>query len=80
MSVGMNISELRRINKMSEEQLAQRLCVDEKTVKSWEQDLTSPTLEQLIGLTEVFGVSVDEIISSGAIKADKYNPDSLDTV
>lgn len=47
---------------LSQEELGQRLLVSRQTVSLWENGQTAPTIDNLIRLKEVFGVSVDELL------------------
>ena len=80
MSVGTNIFNLRKTKGFSQEELAEKTSVTRETVVSWESDQSQPTLDQLVRLKDVFGVSVDEILCTKEHKMEKYNSDSLDTI
>ena len=80
MTIGMNILELRKKYKMSQEQLAEKMCVTRQTVSLWETDQTMPTLDNLLRLKSIFGVSADNILHLDEAKTIKHNSDSLDTI
>ena len=80
MTLGENILKLRKLNGMSQEALADKMFVTRQTVSLWETDQTLPTIENLIRLKEVFGVSIDTFISDSEEKSAKFNSDSLDTL
>ena len=80
MTVGLNILELRKQHNMSQEQLAEKMCVTRQTISLWETDQTLPTLDNLLRLKDIFGVSIDNILYSDESKIKKHNSDSLDTV
>jgi len=48
---------------LSQEDLGQKLFVSKQTISLWEKGQTVPTVDNLIRLKEIFGVSVDEIIN-----------------
>lgn len=62
MTVGENIQKYRKGLGMSQEELGQKLLVSRQTISLWEKDQTIPTVDNLMRLKEVFGVSVDEIL------------------
>ena len=62
MTVGENIQKNRKGLGMSQEELGQKLLVSRQTISLWEKDQTTPTIDNLMRLKEVFGVSVDEIL------------------
>ena len=64
MTVGENIHRYRKNLGMSQEELGQELLVSRQTISLWEKDQTTPTIDNLMRLKEVFGVSVDEILGT----------------
>ena len=46
----------------------------------WETEGTIPTIDNLIRIKEVFGVTLDEVICADENKSTKVNKISLDTV
>lgn len=55
--VGMRISEMREKWGMSQAELARRLNVSTSSIKTWENGFGYPSVENCIGLSEVFHVS-----------------------
>ena len=80
MTVGKNILDLRRRKGISQEDLANLLLISRQTVSQWENDQTLPSIDNLLRLKEIFGVSVDKMLSTEEIKALPINTDSLDTL
>ena len=64
MTVGQRIQEHRKKNGLSQEELGQRLLVSRQTVSLWEKDQTLPTVDNLLLLKEIFGISVDELLGA----------------
>lgn len=62
MTIGEKIQFHRKKNGMSQEELGQKLLVSRQTISLWETGQTLPTIDNLIRLREIFGVSIDEII------------------
>ncbi len=62
MTVGEKLLQLRRQKGLSQEELAQQLLVSRQTISLWETNQSLPTIENLIRLRDIFGVSVDEIL------------------
>lgn len=62
MTVGEKILKCRKELKMSQEELGKKLLVSRQTISLWEKDQTVPTIDNLIKLKEIFGVSVDEML------------------
>ncbi len=51
---------------MSQEELASRLNVVRQTVSKWEKGLSMPDADMLVTLSDVFGVSVAELLGEEA--------------
>lgn len=65
MTIGENIQKCRKSMGLSQEELGKKLLVSRQTVSLWEKDETVPTLDNLIRLKELFGVSVDNLLGLG---------------
>ena len=68
MTVGEKIQKYRKDLNLSQEELGQKLFVSRQTISLWEKDQTVPTIDNLIRLREIFGVSVDEILGFETIE------------
>ena len=62
--LGENIRNLRKENKISQEELAERLSVSRQSISLWENGQTQPTIENIVAIADVFGVSTDDIIKT----------------
>jgi transcriptional regulator with XRE-family HTH domain len=62
MTIGETIQKYRKELEMSQEELGQKLLVSRQTISLWEKNQTVPTIDNLIRLKDVFGVSVDTIL------------------
>ena len=62
--LGTKIYEFRRKNGMSQEMLAEKLTVARQTISNWETGETSPNPEQLKMLSNIFNISVDELLDN----------------
>ncbi|MDT8336937.1 MAG: helix-turn-helix transcriptional regulator [Candidatus Izemoplasmatales bacterium] len=67
------IHELRKANKLSQEELAQRLNVSRQTVSKWETGIVMPDINNLLKLSEIFNVSTDYILKEET-KSFSYYP------
>lgn len=56
------LTELRHSRGWSQEQLGERLGVTRQTVSKWKLGSTTPELEKLAMMSDIFGVSTDELI------------------
>lgn len=60
--LGQRIGELRRALGWSQVELAKRLSVAKQTVSNWENDNIQPSIEMLIRLAVIMGVSTDYLL------------------
>lgn len=59
MSIGKNIQFLRKQQKVTQEQLAERMAVSRQTVSKWETDEVIPELGKLVELSDQFACKPD---------------------
>ncbi len=59
------LKELRVKNKLSQEKLGEQLGLSRQSVSKWEQGYAMPDTENLLKLSELYGVSVDTILKCG---------------
>ena len=64
---GAVIKELREKNQMTQAELAEKLCVSDKTISKWETGKGYPDVSLLEPLAKVFAVSITELISGNAV-------------
>ena len=63
MSLGATISRLRAEKKLSQGELADALGVSRQSVSKWETDASIPELDKLVKLSQLFGVTLDELVT-----------------
>ena len=77
MTIGERIKALRKQNGMTQEKLADYLCVSYQAVSKWECGLTNPDLSLIAPLTKLFNISADELLGITETDSDltrkKYN-------
>lgn len=61
LTFGQRLQTLRTAAGFSQEQLAERLDVARQTVSKWELGTSTPELSKLVELSELFGVSLDQL-------------------
>ena len=54
--------ELRKQKGFSQEELASRLNVSRQTVSKWERGESSPDMEKLVAMSDLFGITLDELV------------------
>lgn len=73
MTLGEKIKEQRKKLGYTQEALAERMDVSRQAVAKWEKNLSAPTAEKLIALTNLFGTSLDDMTSLKAKTARRNN-------
>ena len=63
-----NLQKLRAEKNISQEQLADKIGVSRQSISAWESGKSSPELEKLIALSELFEISLDELTSEISTK------------
>lgn len=62
MQIGQKINLLRKNAGITQEQLAQQLHVSRQTISKWEAGTSLPDIESVIGISRVFGLSLDDLL------------------
>ena len=71
LNIGTNIRRLRLEKGLTQEQLAELLCVSTAAVSKWESKNTYPDITLLFPLASIFGVSIDELMGYDEAKAEE---------
>ena len=66
MTIGEKIIKLRVDKGLSQEGLAEKLCVSRQTISKWELDQALPQIDKIIFLSQFFGVSTDYLLLDSA--------------
>ena len=66
MTLGQRITAYRTKAHLSQDSLAELLEVSRQSVSKWETDASTPELGKLVRLSQVFGVSLDELVKGEA--------------
>ena len=70
--IGKFISSLRKEKGYTQEQLAEKLNVSNKSISRWENGNTMPDLSLIPKLCEILGISINELLSGEKIEKDDY--------
>jgi transcriptional regulator with XRE-family HTH domain len=76
MDIAVKIKQLREEKAFSQEALAEKLHVTRQAVSKWESGKGCTDIENLIGISNVFGVSLDELIKNDTRVVDKVIVDN----
>ena len=74
MPLGENIYRLRSRLGLSQSELADRLDVSRQSVSKWELGSSTPELDKLIAMSELFGVTLDALVHGEEVEAPKACP------
>ena len=75
MSEPKKLTDLRREHGLSQKELAERLRVSRQAVSRWEQGTAVPSIDNLKLLSELYGVSMDELLRGGPLETERQ-PDA----
>ena len=62
MELGKQIKKYRTDKQLSQEQLSERIFVSRQTISNWENDKNYPDIKSLLLLSEVFEISLDDLV------------------
>lgn len=74
MNLGETIYKLRATQNLSQEELAEKLDVSRQSVSKWENNMAVPELDKIIRMSELFGVTVDELVKDNAQPKEEKAP------
>ena len=82
--ISKNIKRLRNEKNITQDILAEKLNISRQAVSSWENDRTQPDVDMLEKLSEIFGVSIEELIygkkRNTTLELEKTNYNSTITI
>ena len=69
--IGKFIAECRKEKKLTQAQLAEKLCITDKAISKWERGVTMPDSSIMLDLCEIFGINVNELLRGERINEDE---------
>ena len=72
MTLGEKIHKLRTENNLSQGDLSEILEVSRQSVSKWENGAATPDLDKIIKLSEVFGITIDELVKSEEVPVSAF--------
>ena len=69
--MGAFLQALRREKGLTQEQLGEKLHTSGKTISRWETGAYMPPVEMLLALSELYGVSINELVCGARIKPEE---------
>lgn len=58
-----NLTELRKLANMSQEELAEKIGISRQTLSKYETGESLPDIDKCMAIAEVFGVSLDDLVN-----------------
>ena len=71
MEFGNRIKELRKAQNINQDELAEKLFVSRQTISNWENDKSYPDIQSVLLLSEIFNVSVDQLLKGDVEKMER---------
>ena len=77
-NIANNIAELRKMNHMTQQDLAEKLNYTDKAISKWERGESTPDIESLSAIAKMFNLTVDDLLNESfdkeaARKKEKIN-------
>lgn len=69
-----NLYKLRKLHKLSQEQVGERLGVSRQAVAKWEMGETAPDIHNCVALARLYDVSVDDLVNYDSAGSDMVVP------
>ena len=70
--IGKFIAELRKEYELTQEQLGEKIGVTNKTISRWETGAYMPPVDALLSMSELFSISINEILSGKRLSTEEY--------
>lgn len=77
MNIGANLQKARKRKNLSQEDAAIKLDVTRQCVSLWENDQTAPTLDNLVSLSNLYGLSISILMGQEPFPEDAIDPQAL---
>ncbi|CAJ1202437.1 hypothetical protein CPR19088_GLDEOEPO_00984 [Companilactobacillus paralimentarius] len=72
MEIGKQLQYQRKQRNMSQEVLAKKLNISRQSISKWESGAALPSFANVIAISELFDISLDELIKGDAALMDKF--------
>lgn len=74
LEIGQRLAEMRKQAGLSQEALAEKLGISRQAVSKWERAESAPDTDNLIALSKLYGVSLDELLLPGQPEKSQQSP------
>ncbi|MFW7432009.1 helix-turn-helix domain-containing protein [Vagococcus carniphilus] len=73
MEIGKMLKEKRAEHELTQEELSEKIFISKKTISNWETGKTTPDLDSLIRLANLFDLSLDNLLLEGSTMVENIN-------
>ena len=78
MDISEKLKEARQKSGMTQDQVAEKIIVSRVTVSHWENGKSLPDIVSLISLSDLYGISLDELVKGDSKMTEKVRKDAKD--
>lgn len=78
MDLGQRLKQLRTEKHLSQETVAFELNVSRQAVAKWENNASKPSTANLMAICDLYGISLDELISNKSNKSNEYSAEQTE--
>ncbi len=78
MEISERLKEMRQNAGMTQEEVAEKIMVSRVTVSHWENGKSLPDIVSLISLSDLYGISLDELVKGDSKMTEKVKKDAKD--
>ena len=75
MKFGDNLKKIRKLKKLSQEELAEKLNVSRQSVSKWETGVASPEMNNLLELCKIFHCKINDLVNDYITDMESLNED-----
>ena len=79
MELGNRLKELRKQQNINQDELAEKLFVSRQTISNWENDKSYPDIQSVLLISEIFNVSVDQLLKGDVEKMERIITEQTET-
>ncbi len=77
MRIGDQLQKQRKLHDMSQNELADKLNISRQSISKWENGATLPSFSNVLAISDLFGVSLDELIRGDEELMNKFEDDKI---
>lgn len=77
MRIGEQLQQQRKLRNMSQNELADKLKISRQSISKWENGASLPSFSNVIAISELFDISLDELIKGDVDLMNKFEDDKI---